>query len=117
MRDPIIMDFERTADPTKECYVQVVEDRGWNIPGGAYEMKPVCANCGGTGERLWTVVDTIDHDRPELGAEVVQEWRPCLSCSEEAAIERVREALRLTRFSMREDAERVIAAYRGDTDD
>ena len=48
--NPIVMDFERTADPTKEPYVQVVEDRAWNIPAGAYRLTPVCAVCEGFGQ-------------------------------------------------------------------
>jgi len=33
-----VMDFERTPDPTQGPFIQVVEDRGWNIGAGAYLM-------------------------------------------------------------------------------
>ena len=44
-----IMDFERTADPTTQPFVQVVEDRAWNVKAGAYLMIPLDALEGGQG--------------------------------------------------------------------
>jgi len=38
-----IMDFERGPDPTKGPYLQVVEDRAWNLPAGAYALVAVDA--------------------------------------------------------------------------
>ena len=102
-----------------------------DLEPGVYELVPVCADCNGTGRGCKCRLDpTPEHsthyfcpscseeacDEATMDALATDSWAEDYDQEDEEAIERVQAALRLTRFSEREDAERVVAAWKGDTD-